>query len=62
MLGLKLKKHPLLEFNQLQWLKPYVEFNTVKNNSRKKWSQWWKSVVQINKQCCLWQNNGKLNK
>ena len=28
-LGSKLKKvHHVLEFNQSQWLKPYVEFNT----------------------------------
>ena len=39
-LGLKLKKHRLLEFNQSQWLKPCIEFNTkrrieaVKNNGK----------------------------
>ena len=44
-------------------LKQYVEFNTQKKNrSRKKWLQRWKSIVQINEQCCIWKNNGKLNK
>ena len=31
-LGLKIrKKNHVLELNQLQWIKPYVEFNTHKN-------------------------------
>ena len=28
----------------------------------KKRQQIWKSIVQINEQCCLWKNNGKLRK
>ena len=32
-LGLKLKKiHGVFEFNQPQWVKQYVEFNTQKTN------------------------------
>ena len=29
------KSHRVLEPNELQWLKPYVEFNTRTNRSRK---------------------------
>ena len=61
-MSLKLKKsHHVLEFNQSQCLKPYVEFNTKKIiEAEKKWRQRWKSVVQIHKQCAIRQNNGKL--
>ena len=51
-LGLKLEKiHRILELNQSQWLKQYVEFNTQKRleaKKKKKWRKRWKSVLQIN--------------
>ena len=36
MIETKKKKLCILEFNQPQWLKPYMEFNTQKNRRRKK--------------------------
>ena len=49
-LGSKLNKiHRVLEFNQSQWLIPFTEFNTKKNNRSRKKCQKWKSAVQINK-------------
>ena len=48
-LELKLKKiHRVLEFK--------------KEQKQRKWEQRWKSVVQINEQCCIQKNNGKLKK
>ena len=45
-LGLTLKKiHPILEFNQSQWLKPYVEFNTQKRKDAEK------NVTKMVKHC-----------
>ena len=58
-LGLKPKNvHCVLEFNQLQWLKAYVEVNKQKiidvkkkkEKEKRKWWQRWKSVVQVNEQ------------
>ena len=48
----KLKNvHCVLEFNQSQWLKVYVEVNKQKiidAKKKRKWWQRWKRVVQVN--------------
>ena len=55
--------HRVLKFNQSQSLKPYIEFNIQKRiDAEKKRRQRWKSIVEINEQCCIWQNDGKLEK
>ena len=47
-LGMKVKKkiHRLLEFNQSQWLKQYVEFNTQKRIEAEQ-----KMVTKMEKRC-----------
>ena len=50
-LGLKLKTvHLVLELNQPQLWKTYIEFNTKKRIEAEKWRKGWKSIVQINEQ------------
>ena len=57
------KVHCILEFKQSQGLNPYTEFSTIKKNkSRDKWSQRWKSILQIKGKCCIRQNDGKSKK
>ena len=48
--------HFVLEFDQSQWLKPYVEFNTQKRKEAEK------MVTKMVKHSTNWQNNGKLEK
>ena len=61
-LELQLRKvHRVLEFNQSQWLKPYVEFNTQKRIKAEKNSDK-NGKALYNEQCCIWKNNEKLKK
>ena len=53
------KRSSVLDFNQSQWLKSYIKFSTEKGIETEKKGQ---SVVQINGQCYIWKNNGKLKK
>ena len=50
-LGLKLKIHRVLEFNQSQWLKPYIEFNTQKRIEAEK------NIGKDGKAICKLMNN-----
>ena len=61
-LGLKLKKNTLrIRIQLITMVKTLCRIqNAEKNKSRKKWRQRWKSVVQVNEQCCIQQNNGNL--
>ena len=48
-LGLKLKEiYRVLEFNQSQWLKPYVKFNRKKEQNQKKMLTKMKKCFKIN--------------
>ena len=60
-LGLKLKKNiSCIRIQSISMAKTICWIqHTEKSRSRKKWWQRWESVVQINKQCCIWKNNGK---
>ena len=44
-------------------VKPNIELNSQKRiKSEKNWRHGSKSVVRINEQCCIWKNNGKIDK
>ena len=61
-LGLKLKNiYRVLEFNQSQWLKPYIEFNTQKRiEAEKKEDKVGKELYNIMNNAIIRKNSGKL--
>ena len=62
--GLKLENiHCVLEFNQSQWLKQYVEFNTQKRTeAEKNGDKDGKALYKLMNNTVYGKNNGKLNK
>ena len=63
-LGLKLKKiHRILEFNQSQWLKPCMEFNTQKRiEAEKNNDKDGKALYKLMNDAIYEKNNRKLKK
>ena len=51
------KIHRVLKFNQSDWIKKYIDFNTEKNMNAA--NDFEKDFFLINDQFCLWKNNGK---
>ena len=63
-LGLKLRKNDqVLEFNQSQWLKPYVEFNTQKIiEAEKNGDKDGKAMYKLMNSAVFVKSNGKRRK
>jgi uncharacterized protein YeeX (DUF496 family) len=60
-LGLKLKKiHKVLEFNQSDWVKKYIDFNTYLRTKAK--NDFEKDFFQIDEQLSFWKNDGEHSK
>ena len=54
--------HLVLEFNQPQWLRPYIEFNLQERMKAEKKRHRRKIVLQIYEQCYIQKSNGKFEK
>ena len=67
-LRLRLKQkniYRVLEFNQSQWSKPFIEFNTQERiEAEKNGDKDGKALHKLmnNVVYCIWKNNGRLNK
>ena len=54
------KIYRILEFNQSDWMKKYIDFNTKKRMNAA--NDFEKVFFKINDPFCLWKNNGKFKK
>ena len=56
------KIHKVLKFNQSDWMKKYIDFNTEKRMNAANDFEIKKKKKKNNDQFCLWKNNGKFKK
>ena len=62
-MGMKLTKiHRVMEFDQSRWLKPYIDFNTVKRQAAKNAFEKDLFKLMSHEQFGVWKDHGEYSK